>query len=60
MERALQRDYANYAEAKLGVPADFAGFYKYERLHRVLGNPPSSVYERTMVEKELTVLSEII
>jgi putative transposase len=36
-----------------------AGFYNCERLHSVLGNLPSSVYERTMAEKELIVVSQI-
>ena len=59
MERVWQRNYANHAEAKLGVAIYIAGFYNCERLHSVLGNLPSSVYERTMAEKELIVVSQI-
>ena len=59
MERVWQRNYANHAEAKLDVAIYIAGFYNCERLHSVLGNLPPSVFERTMAEKELIVVSEI-
>ena len=59
MERVWQRNYANHAEAKLDVANYIASFYNCERLHSVLGNLPPSVYERTMAEKELIVVSEI-
>jgi len=58
MEHAWQRNYANQAEAKLDVANYIAGLYNCERLHSVLGNPPPSVYERAMTEKELIVVSE--
>jgi putative transposase len=59
MERVWQRNYANHAEAKFDVANYIAGFYSCERLHSVLGNLTPSVYDRTMAEKELIVVSEI-
>ena len=59
MERVWQRNYVNQAEAKLDVANYIAGFYNCTRLHSVLGNPPPSVYEGAMAEKELIVVSKI-
>lgn len=38
--------------ARIGIANYIVGFYNSERLYSVLGNLPSSVYERKMAETE--------
>ena len=58
MERIWQRNYATHAEARLQVVNYIAGFYNYERLHSLWCYLSPSIYERTMAEKELIVVSK--
>lgn len=45
MERLLQRQYANDAEAKADITDYIVGFYNCKRINSALGNLPLSVYE---------------
>jgi putative transposase len=59
MERVWQRDYANYAEARIDIANYIVSFYNSEHLHSVLRILPPSVYERKMAETKPINVTEI-
>ncbi|MBY0241613.1 MAG: hypothetical protein K2X55_20105 [Burkholderiaceae bacterium] len=58
MDRIWQCQYANQAEAKIGITDHIVGFYS-QRLNSALSNLPLAAYEREMAVPEPIVVPEI-